>query len=151
MNAVYLAHSLFAFRTGKRQSKTMQPIARTLSDADIEMLAKYFAAQRPPLAPSSQPPSPDMVGAGKALAVHGANKNTPACFGCHAMNDRGSGQPVPSIASEPAIYVINRLHAFQARARLSTPKPGSMTEVASKLTDTQIRDVAAYLSVIPPN
>jgi cytochrome c553 len=150
MNADYLAHALAAFKAGDRHSDTMQPIARTLSDADIDSLAKYFAAQQPPLAPSPNPPSPDLVAAGKALAMQGDNKSIPACFSCHAMNGRGNGERYPGIAGEPAAYVVNRLHEFQARARASTPKPGSMTEVASELTDAEIRDVAAYLSVIPP-
>ncbi|MBM7124481.1 c-type cytochrome [Dyella flava] len=151
MSADYLAHALSAFKAGRRRSKTMQPIARTLSDADIDTLARYFAAQDPPLAPSPQPPSPDWVAAGKALAFRGGNKSTPACFECHGMNARDDDQRAPRITGEPAIYVVNRLHAFQARARLGTFKPGSMTEVASKLTDTEIRNVAAYLSVTPPD
>lgn len=150
MNADYLAHTLAAFKAGDRHSDTMQPIARTLSDSDINSLAKYYAAQQPPLAPSPSPPSPDMVAAGKALAMQGDNKNVPACFSCHATNGMGNGERYPGIAGEPAAYVVNRLHEFQARAQAGTPKPGSMTEVASKLTDAQIRDVAAYLSVIPP-
>jgi cytochrome c553 len=150
MNADYLAHTLGAFKAGSRHSDTMQPIARTLSDADIDSLAKYFAAQQPPTAPSPNPPSPDMVAAGKRMAMQGDNNSIPACFSCHAMNGSGNGERYPGIAGEPAAYVVNRLHEFQAHARASTPKPGSMTEVASKLTDAQIRDVAAYLSVIPP-
>ncbi|WP_425601491.1 c-type cytochrome [Dyella humicola] len=91
-----------------------------------------------------------MVAAGKALAIQGDNRSIPACFSCHATNGRGNGERYPSIASEPAAYIVNRLHEFQARARASTPKPGSMTEVASKLSDAQIRDVATYLSGISP-
>jgi cytochrome c553 len=83
------------------------------------------------------------------MAIQGDNPSIPACFGCHAMNGKGHGEHYPSIAGEPSLYVINRLHAFQARARHGTPKPGTMTAVASKLTDTQIRNVAAYLSVMP--
>ncbi|WP_425601492.1 c-type cytochrome [Dyella humicola] len=56
MNVDYLAHTLAAFKTGSRHSDTMQPIARTLSDPDIDALAKYFAAQQPPLAPSPTHP-----------------------------------------------------------------------------------------------
>jgi cytochrome c553 len=150
MNANYLAHALAAFKAGRRRSKAMQPIARALSDTNIVTVSKYFAAQDPPLAPSPQPPSPDWVTAGKTLAVQGAEKNIPACFECHGMNARKTDQLVPSIAGEPAIYVVRRLHAFQALARVGAPKPGSMTDVASKLTDTQVRNVAAYLSVTPP-
>ncbi|GLQ50911.1 c-type cytochrome [Dyella flava] len=150
MDPAYLAHSLNSFKNGKRPSNIMQPIARTLSDADIDALAKYFAAQKTPLIVSPQAPSPEMVAAGKAMALHGDGNGVPACFSCHAMNGRGNGVRYPGIASQPETYLVNRLHEFQARARAGTPKPGSMTEVASKLTEAEIDDVAAYLSVIPP-
>ncbi|RUL72491.1 c-type cytochrome [Dyella choica] len=68
---------------------------------------------------------------------------------CHAENGTGNGQRFPSIAGEPAVFVVNRLHEFQARAKAGTPKPASMTEVASKLTEAQIRAAAAFLSVKP--
>jgi cytochrome c553 len=42
------------------------------------------------------------------------------------------------------------LHEFQARAQAAPAKPGTMTAVAAKLNDTQIEQVAAYLSVIEP-
>ena len=150
MNANYLARALASFKEGTRRSKAMQPIARTLSDTNIVTVSEYFAAQDPPLASSPQPPSPDRVTAGKTLAVEGAEKNIPACFECHGMNARKTDQLIPSIAGEPAIYVVRRLHTFQALARVGSPRPGSMTDVASKLTDTQVRNVAAYLSVTPP-
>lgn len=150
MNAHYLAHALGMFKTGKRASAVMQPIARGISDEDIAALANYFSAQHPPLAHSSQPVPVDLIMAGKALAAHGGDNGVPACFSCHAAGGHGNGQRFPSIAGEPRVFVVNRLHEFQARARVGKPKPGTMTEVASHLTETQIRDAAAYLSVLPP-
>ena len=147
MDADYLSHALIAFKSGKRGSDTMQPIARTLSDADINVLARYFAVQRPRLAPSPQAPSSGALAAGEAIARQGVGNGVPACFGCHAANGAGNGERYPRIAGEPAAYVVNRLHEFQARARQGAARPGSMTEVASRLTEAQIHDVAAYLSV----
>lgn len=149
MDATYLAHTLAAFKQGTRHSEAMQPIAGNLSDADIVALAQYFSIQHPSLAPSPQPPVPSRVAAGKSMALQGDGKGIPACFSCHAAGGRGNGERYPAIAGQTANYVVNRLREFQARARLGSPKPGSMTEVASKLTDTQIHDLAAYLSVLP--
>lgn len=150
MDADYLAHTLIAFKTGQRASDTMQPIAGALSDTDISVLAKYFATRRPSLVPSTQPFTAEMVAAGTSMALQGDGKDIPACFSCHGAAGRGQGERYPAIASEPAAYLVNRLHEFQERARHGTPKPGSMTEVASRLTETEIRDVAAYLSALPP-
>lgn len=47
--ASYLEHSLEAYRSGARQNAIMQGFAAQLSDADIEDLAAYFAAQDGPL------------------------------------------------------------------------------------------------------
>jgi cytochrome c553 len=150
MNAAYLQHALGMFKAGTRASDVMQPVAKTLSDSDIGALASYFAAQNPPFVPSAHPAAPDIVAAGKTLAIDGGDNGVPACFSCHAAKGLGNGQRFPRIAGQSATFTVNRLHEFQARARTSTPKPGSMTELASKLTETQIRDAAAYLSVIPP-
>lgn len=39
----YLVHALTSYRDGDRTDPTMAPLAGALSDADIELLAKYFA------------------------------------------------------------------------------------------------------------
>lgn len=150
MNADYLSHQLSMFKAGTRTSNIMQPIAQTLSDADIDALAQYFSSQHPPLATSLQSPSSEAIAAGHALAASGDKNGLPACFSCHAGGGVGNGQRFPSIAGEPAVFVVNRLHEFQARARANGAKPGSMTEVASKLTEAQIHEAAAYLSVTAP-
>jgi cytochrome c553 len=47
---------------------------------------------------------------------------------------------------------LSRSHDYTnfRRAKTSTPKPGSMTAVAASLNETQIEQVAAYLSVTAP-
>lgn len=150
MDSHYLAHALAMFKAGTRTSDIMQPIARTLSGADIDALSTYFSLQHPALAAAKQMPSSEMIAAGRALAMHGDSNGVPACFACHGPGGTGNGQRFPSIAGEPAAFVVNRLHEFQARARAGNVKPGSMTEVASKLTDTEIKEASAYLSVTSP-
>ncbi|RDS83995.1 c-type cytochrome [Dyella psychrodurans] len=150
MDPRYLAHALAMFKAGTRSSDIMQPIARTLSDADIDALSTYFSSQHPALAASQQAPSPQLITAGRTLAMHGDSNGVAACFACHGPGGTGNGQRFPSIAGEPAAFVVNRLHEFQARARAGNVKPGSMTEVASRLTDAEIREASAYLSVTSP-
>jgi len=45
---------------------------------------------------------------------------------------------------------VTRLHEFQARARQALPPPSSMTAVASKMNEDQIRQAAAFLSQRDP-
>ena len=47
--ANYLAHALHEYKDGLRKSPQMAGMAGPLSDADIETLAGYFAAQQTPL------------------------------------------------------------------------------------------------------
>ncbi|CAB3805686.1 c-type cytochrome [Pararobbsia alpina] len=145
----YLAHALSMFKAGTRISPQMQAVAQNLSESDIRTLAVFFSKQHPPLAPTSVPPTA-LVTAGKQLAETGAGISVQACFSCHGAGGKGNGARFPGIAGEPAAFTIARLHEFQARAKTSTPKPGSMTAVAASLNDTQIEQVAAYLSVTAP-
>ncbi|HEY1997133.1 c-type cytochrome [Paraburkholderia sp.] len=146
----YLAHALAMFKAGTRTNDSMQAVARKLSDSDIHKLAVFFSLQNPPLAAGAAAPSQSLVIAGKQLAEMGAGSDVPACFSCHAAGGKGNGARFPGIAGEPAAFVVARLHEFQARAKDKAPAPGSMTAVAAKLSDTQIEEAAAYLSVTSP-
>ncbi len=128
----------------------MQSVAHDLSDSEISSLAVYFSAQNPPRVQAEHPPSPAKVMAGKQLAELGAAPGVPACFSCHAADGKGNGARYPGIAGEPAPFVINRLHEFQARAKAGISSPGTMTAVAATLSERQIEEAAAYLSVIEP-
>jgi cytochrome c553 len=123
----------------------MQPIAQTLSAEEMRTLADYFSKQRAPPADAAVSTSPALETAGRELAENGA-ANVAACFGCHAAQGKGNGARFPSIAGQPARFIVDRLHEFQARARASEPKPGTMTAVSATLTATQIDAAAAYLS-----
>ncbi|MGY2488560.1 c-type cytochrome [Cupriavidus sp. CP313] len=150
MNPDYLAHALSMFKAGTRASAVMQSVAHDLSDGEIRSLAVFFSAQHPPRVEGAHPPPPALVMAGKRLAELGAAPDVPACFTCHAANGKGNGARYPGIAGEPAAFIINRLHEFQARAKAGTPVPGTMTAVAATLNERQIEEAAAYLSVIDP-
>jgi len=144
-NADYMAHALSMFKAGTRNSAIMQPIAQSLSDTRIRDLADYFSNQEAPVVDAGAASSPQLLLAGKQLAEVGA-ANVAACFSCHAEQGKGNGARFPRIAGEPAQFVINRLHEFQARARKAVPQPGTMTAVAATLDESQIKEAAAYLS-----
>ena len=144
-NAAYMSHALSMFKAGTRASPIMQPIAQTLSDAQMSELADYFSKQTAPLAEAHSVASPQVLQAGKQLAETGV-AGVAACFSCHGTQGRGNGARFPGIAGQPAQFVIDRLHEFQARARAKTPKPGTMTAVAATMDESQIQAAAAYLS-----
>lgn len=148
-NAAYLARALAAFNGGTRASPVMRPIASSLSDAAIHELSAYFAGLPGSRTPAAQPQAADLVAAGKQLAQAGAvAAGVPACFSCHGAGPAGVGTRFPGLAGQPAAFVANRLHEFQARAEKQAPKPGSMTAIAARLDDMQIRQAAAYFSTL---
>jgi len=144
-NAPYMSHALSMFKARTRASPIMQPIAQSLSDAQMSELANYFSKQNAPLADAHSAASPQLLQAGKQLAEAGAT-NVAACFSCHGKQGNGNGARFPSIAGQPAQFVIDRLHEFQARARAKAPQPGTMTAVAATLDEQQIAATAAYLA-----
>jgi hypothetical protein len=79
----------------------------------------------------------DPVVAGKQLAEAGS-------VGCSRLLQlsrrwwqKGSGARFPSIAGHPEIYLLNRLHDFQARASAKT-----MTAISATLTDRRFQIIA---------
>jgi cytochrome c553 len=129
----------------------MQGIAGGLSDADMQVLATYYAGLHGRPAPPADPPEPNLVAMGAQLAEAGRPSTaTPACFSCHGAGGRGVGARFPGLAGQPAAFVVKRLHEFQARAKATTPAPGTMSSVAAQLDEAQIRQAAAYLSTLPP-
>jgi cytochrome c553 len=144
-NAEYMSHALSMFKDKTRASPIMQPIAMTLSDTQMTELANYFSKQTAPLADAHSAASPQLVPPGKQLAEVGV-ASVAACFSCHGEQGKGNGARFPSIAGQPAQFVIDRLHEFQARARAKAPQPGTMTAVAATLDEKQIEAAAAYLS-----
>ena len=144
-NAAYMSHALSMFKAKTRASPIMQPVAQTLSDAQMSALANYFSKQTATLAEGQSAASPELLQAGKQLAEVGV-ANIAACFSCHGADGKGNGARFPGIAGQPAQFVTDRLHEFQARARAKAPQPGTMTAVAATLDESQIQAAAAYLS-----
>jgi len=140
-----MSHALSMFKDKTRASPIMQPVAQSLGDAQMSELANYFSKQAAPLADAHSAASPQLRQAGKQLAEVGV-ANVAACFSCHGMQGQGNGARFPSIAGQPAQFVVVRLHEFQARARAKAPQPGTMTAVAATLDERQIQAAAAYLA-----
>jgi cytochrome c553 len=144
-NTEYMVHALSLFKAGTRTSVIMQPIAVGLSDTQMRALAVYFGQRKAPIPNSRSAGSPVLVQAGKQLAETGSTNVAP-CFSCHGARGQGTGPRFPGITGQPAQFVIDRIHEFQARARNAVPQPGTMTAVAAMMREDQIQAAAAYLS-----
>ena len=134
----YLSLQLVQYREQRRRDPRMSPLAQDLSDAEIEELAAYYAAQRP--AAGRRAAAPPQLDSGRK--VLDANH----CGSCH-MPDLGGQRHVPRLAGLHYEYLVKEMRAFKAQTRADLD--GSMTMVAQPLSGREIEDVAAYIASLP--
>lgn len=149
--ASYLAAQMKGFRQGTRANPIMSGIVASLSSAQIETIADYYAALPVPQTPE---PAPPPGGPGAILGIAGdwnhSTAGIPACDSCHGPYGLGVGSTVPRLAGQPGSYTVAQLDAWQKNSRKGDPQ-GLMKRVADKLTAVQINAVAAYYAALSPN
>jgi cytochrome c553 len=67
------------------------------------------------------------------------------CWRCHGVDGTGRDGAFPSLAGQRADYLRAALGAFAGRSRFS----GTMGEIAARLSDAEMRDLAAYYERLP--
>lgn len=137
----YLAKQLANFRTPERNNPIMSPIAKALSDAEMNDIAAYLAKQAPKPGAAKNRESIDL---GKKIWRGGiAEKNVPACASCHGP--AGDGIPVqyPRLSGQHPEYTLAQLVAFRAGGRRNSEQ---MSAIAMRLSDAEIAAVADYIA-----
>jgi cytochrome c553 len=129
-NAAYLAKILGAYKSGAQEDVAMTPLAKGLSDADIQNLASFYAGAA--CKPTPRGKLPGDPAKGKELA-----KN---CAGCHGDTGITDNPAWPSIAAQKPGYLVNALKAFRSGLR----KDPLMAGVSRGLSDADIANLAAY-------
>ncbi|MCZ6526574.1 MAG: c-type cytochrome [Gammaproteobacteria bacterium] len=141
-HADYTHKQLMDFRSGKRDNAQMSPMAAPLSDADIENIAAYYAAQQAKIGTTS----PEHLELGERLYRAGnAKTGLAACMACHGP--RGSGNPAakyPALSGQHADYTAAQLRAFKSEVR-SNDLNNIMRSTASKMTNAEIEAVSSYI------
>jgi cytochrome c553 len=140
-HARYIERQLADYRSGKRKSSTMQPMVVDLSAADFRALGAYFQAQTPR---AWRVEDKAAAAAGKALYLRGnAEGGVVACAGCHGA-DAGGTETLPRLAGQHARYTENQLRAFARGERINA----EMQAIAARLSEAEMKAVAAYLSAM---
>jgi len=137
--AQFISMQLFLFRQGDRKDPQMSPIAASLSNADMNELAAYFARQRP--AAPSHKTAQENAAAGPRLAEEHH------CVQCHGPKLLGL-QHIPRLAGQQFDYLKTQLRGFKAHTRADMD--GNMTSAAELLSDKDIEILADYLSGLAP-
>jgi cytochrome c553 len=149
LDAGYLAKQMRDYASGNRANSVMAPIARQLDAADQQSIGLYYASlsfARPGVRLAT--PDPRLLQAGVALFAQGAaERGIPACANCHGSDARGFGAVYPGLAQPPS-YVEAQLRSWRARIR-HNDVGNFMGSLAQRLSDDDIRGVAAYLGLVP--
>jgi cytochrome c553 len=141
----YLIAQLKAFRGHNRSDPAgfeyMWGLSRSLSDAQIEHLAAYFASQK--ALPNPAQSDPALVAKGRDIFENGrADRSLPPCRVCHGDRAQGS-QGFPRLAGQHADYIVKQLEVFQRTDE--RPQGAVMKPIAHLLDHNDVKAVAAYL------
>jgi cytochrome c553 len=131
----YIYIQLKDFKEGRRSNPVMSPMAEPLSKQDMIDIANYFAAQT--AKPSSFAADAAKVKRGKAKA------DQTLCAMCHLGGFAGQNE-IPKVAGQQYEYIVQQLRDFKARSR--TNDAGNMTSVAQTLSETDIENLAHYIT-----
>ncbi len=138
-NEQYLAQSIRAYRDGSRTSPIMSPqvAASRLSDADIAVLAAYYA-KKPRCTPNVSPRGAVLEVKGDYAA--GQKVAEGFCTQCHMPNGKPINPIWPKIAGQNAYYIQSALKAY----RDGTRQNETMSPMVKNLTNTDIMNVAFF-------
>ncbi len=137
----YLVKQLQEFKSGKRANAVMSGMSAGLTDADMKNIA-YWLNSKPAKAGFAK--DKDLVALGERIYRGGiADRQVPACAGCHSPNGAGIPAQYPRLSGQHADYAVAQLTAFRDGTRKNNAQ---MSEVAAKLNDREIRAVADYVA-----
>lgn len=146
------------FRSGKRSSAIMEPIAASLSSRDAADVVAYlamlpvFSDPQDNRAFPQPPPDPQQAAAASRLITFGdGERGIPPCQACHGPVAYRIG--APTLTAQNADYIVSQLDAF-ARCFRANDIDMPMRAIAGLLSEDERRDLAKYygagLGVLPP-
>lgn len=137
----YLVKQLQEFKAGKRANAIMQGMAAPLSEEDMKHIAAFYAGKQ---AKPGFAKNKDTIYLGEKIYRGGiAERNVPACAGCHSPNGAGIPAQYPRLAGQHAEYTEAQLVAFRGGARANNVQMGA---IAGKMNDKEIKAVSDYIA-----
>lgn len=137
----YVIKQLQEFKSGKRANPVMAAMAASLLDADMKNVSYWVTAQtaKPGFAKDK-----GLVLLGESIYRGGiAERQVPACAGCHSPNGAGIPAQYPRLSGQHADYAVAQLTGFRDGMRKNSLQ---MTQVTARMNDREIRAVADYIA-----
>ena len=131
----YIYVQLKDYKEGRRTHPVMTAMAASLSRQDMIDLGNFYAAQ--PSKPSTFKADETKIKLGLAKA------NETLCSMCHLGGFSGQNE-IPRVAGQQYDYIVKQMLDFKARRR--TNDAGNMTSVAQTLSETDIENLAHYIT-----
>jgi len=137
----YLVKQLQEFKAGKRANPIMMGMSAGLSDDDMKNIAFWVASKA---ATPGEAKEKDLLAMGERIYRGGiADRQVPACAGCHSPNGAGIPAQYPRLSGQHAEYTVAQLTAFREGIRQNSQQ---MSGVAGKMNDREIKAVADYIA-----
>ncbi len=147
--AFYLYKQLLDYASNARPNPIMTPIARQLSEQQMEDVAAYYATRKAPYRP---PPEADplILVWGRRIAEEGLPAaGVQACVFCHGPQGAGIPPSFPYLAGQYAPYTVLQLRLWQQGGRHNDPL-NVMRDIAVRLEDRDIEALALYFERARP-
>jgi cytochrome c553 len=137
----YLVKQLQEFKSGKRANAVMSGFASMLADDDMKNIAYWLTSQKPKTGFAKDK---ELVTLGEKIYRGGiADRQVPACAGCHSPNGAGIPSQYPRLSGQQSEYTAAQLVAFRDGVRKNSLP---MSQVAAKMNDREIKAVADYIA-----
>jgi cytochrome c553 len=136
------------FRSGKRISRPMTPIAQSLSEQDVKDVVAYYS-KLPVFAdfqdnrafPEARPDTGQVAIASRLVTFGDGERGIPPCDACHGPVAYRPG--APALMTQNANYVLDQLEAF-ASGRRANDINEPMRTIAGLLTEDERHALAEY-------
>ena len=130
----YIVKATKAYREGTSIMPVMHEKLASLSQADIENIAIYFALNKPkPVA-------------GKATNPNESMQFTIYCAECHGSAGSSGDASIPNLAGQDVKYLNTKIKAYRDKVR----DHGMRHQAISVLKDSEIEKIAAFFSSEQP-
>lgn len=140
--AEYLRKQLTDFAKGRRMNEVMTAALAQVPRSDLPTLVAYYSAQSPARGKNGDDA---LAAAGRKIFEEGDwPAGVPPCRSCHGEHGAGS-ERYPRLAGQNPSYTLQQLTDFKAGMRHNDTRR-IMREVASRLTDVQMKALAEYLA-----
>jgi cytochrome subunit of sulfide dehydrogenase len=136
-NKVAFVEAMKGFKTGERPASVMGRLAKGYSDEEIDLMADYFAKQKPH--------RPVQAAVDKKLAAEGKKVYNEACKRCHLENGKEFEENQPVVAGQWLKYLQIQTAAIRDGSRKISDKKKEKVE---KLTAEQWEAMAHYYASI---